>query len=201
MHGPVEPPIRRTALNSLHSKNNKTIKDGGISPWHWDHNCRYRPHRMIWTQGLRRTTKRNWLDQSYWEDCLVWSGLVWSQIHQKDQGFNNVGPGLLFSWSAMQRICNALQCCRVLSRCKFWCFLSKAWLTESWSIYFHWMESKKRWSADWLHGDLRRWDSCSNETCNVTNPLILPFYTHASLHIVALPGTQLSGARAQFSWN
>ena len=104
MHGPVEPPIRRTALNSLHSKNNKTIKDGGISPWHWDHNCRYRPHRMIWTQGLRRTTKRNWLDQSYWEDCLVWSGLVWSQIHQKDQGFNNVGPGLLFSWSAMQRI-------------------------------------------------------------------------------------------------
>ena len=39
----------------------------------------------------------------FW-DNLWHSGLVWSQIHQKDQGFNNVGPGLLFSWSAMQRI-------------------------------------------------------------------------------------------------
>ena len=196
MHGPVEPPIRRTALNSLHSKNNKTIKDGGISPWHWDHNCRYRPHRMIWTQGLRRTTKRNWLDQSYWEDCLVWSGLVWSQIHQKDQGFNNVGPGLLFSWSAMQRICNALQCCRVLSRCKFWCFLSKAWLTESWSIYFHWMESKKRWSADWLHGDLRQLLKWGLQCYQPLDPRLL--YTHFLAYCCL---TWDPTVRAQFSWN
>ena len=45
---------------------NKAIKDGGISPWPFDHNCPY--NHMEWFDQMEWREHDLWLDQLYGED-------------------------------------------------------------------------------------------------------------------------------------